>query len=204
MDPTPPDVTQLPTTAHSSQPWRIHELVGEFRVEDVWELPCRGAERDFPRLVALLCAQDVSRSSSCAVRTLFAIRWKLGEALGWDATATTPSLRERLPADLRDTAAPEFRSAAFTSLYLLEREFAAEVSNRTMHGVMHVGWVPTGTGDFRGQMAVLVRPNGRFGEAYMAAIRPFRHRIVYPATLRELERAWLRRARFAPRHEVPV
>jgi uncharacterized protein DUF2867 len=39
-------------------------------------------------------------------------------------------------------------------------------------------------------MAVLVRPNGLLGAAYMAAIRPFRHLIVYPAMIRQIERAW--------------
>jgi hypothetical protein len=39
-------------------------------------------------------------------------------------------------------------------------------------------------------MAVLVKPNGRLGEAYMAAIRPFRHRFVYPPMLRELGHRW--------------
>ena len=36
--------------------------------------------------------------------------------------------------------------------------------------------------------AVLVKPNGLLGAAYMAAIRPFRHLIVYPALLRQIER----------------
>jgi hypothetical protein len=39
-------------------------------------------------------------------------------------------------------------------------------------------------------MAVLVKPNGLFGSAYMAAIRPFRHLIVYPPVLRQIGRAW--------------
>jgi hypothetical protein len=55
---------------------------------------------------------------------------------------------------------------------------------------MHIGWVPDQTGRYRGQMAVLVKPNGLFGTAYMAAIRPFRHLIVYPAILRDGEREW--------------
>ncbi len=50
--------------------------------------------------------------------------------------------------------------------------------------------VPDGAGGHRGQMAVLVKPNGRLGEAYMAAIAPFRHRLVYPAMLRDTERRW--------------
>jgi Protein of unknown function (DUF2867) len=59
-----------------------------------------------------------------------------------------------------------------------------------MHGVMHLGWVPDGTGGYRGQMAVLVKPNGLLGAVYMAAIRPFRHLIVYPLMTREAERSW--------------
>ena len=39
-------------------------------------------------------------------------------------------------------------------------------------------------------MAVLVKPNGIFGAAYMKAIAPFRHLIVYPAMIREIEREW--------------
>ncbi|HYJ71344.1 MAG TPA: DUF2867 domain-containing protein, partial [Actinomycetota bacterium] len=41
-----------------------------------------------------------------------------------------------------------------------------------------------------GQMAVYVKPNGLFGTAYLAAIRPFRHLVVYPAMLRGIEREW--------------
>ena len=85
---------------------------------------------------------------------------------------------------------PDFDALPFTSLFLLDDEFAAEVANRTMHGVMHIGLVPDGTGGFRAQMAVLVKPNGLLGTAYMAAIRPFRHLIVYPPMLRQIGRVW--------------
>ena len=59
-----------------------------------------------------------------------------------------------------------------------------------MHGVLHLGWVPDQTGGCRAQLAVLVKPNGVFGTAYLAAIRPFRRLIVYPAMLRGIEREW--------------
>jgi hypothetical protein len=39
-------------------------------------------------------------------------------------------------------------------------------------------------------MAVLVKPNGLLGTAYMAAIRPFRHLIVYPLMMQQIEREW--------------
>ena len=106
-----------------------------------------------------------------------------------------PTLRDRLPADLRDApSGPEFDRLPFSSLYLLEDEFAAEIVNRTVHGVLYLGWVPDGSGGYRGQMAVLVKPNGLLGTAYMAAIRPFRHLIVYPPLMREIEQEWWARA----------
>jgi hypothetical protein len=68
------------------------------------------------------------------------------------------------------------------------------MANRTVHSLMHIGWVADEAGGYRGQMAVLVKPNGRFGSAYMAAIFPFRHLIVYPRMMREFGRAWERQA----------
>jgi hypothetical protein len=198
---------RLPSAAHTSQPWRIHELTRDFRLEDVWALSTPGGPDELPRLVEAFAAGDPSQSPSCAARTLFAIRWKLGELLGWDGPddglgSRVPTLRDRLPADLRDApSGPEFDALPFTSLYLLDDEWAAEIANRTMHGVMHVGWVPDGTGGHRGQMAVLVKPNGWLGNAYMAAIRPFRHRLVYPPLIRQIEREWRARAgERAPSH----
>ncbi len=79
---------------------------------------------------------------------------------------------------------------AFTPLYLTDDEWAAEIANRTVHGVMHLGRIPDPTGGVRAQMAVYVRPNGLFGAAYMAAIKPFRYLIVYPSLLREMGRLW--------------
>jgi hypothetical protein len=39
-------------------------------------------------------------------------------------------------------------------------------------------------------MAVYVKPNGLLGSVYMAAIRPFRHLIVYPPLMQQIERDW--------------
>jgi Protein of unknown function (DUF2867) len=185
---------RLPNTEHTCRPWRIHQLTRDFRLEDVWRLPATGGPDDFPRLVERFASGDPSRGGSRAARALFAIRWKLGELLGWDERGAglgsrVPTLRERLPGDLRDgPPGPDFDALPFTSLYLTSDEFAAEIANRTMHGVLHLGWVADGTGAYRGQMAVLVKPNGLLGDAYMAAIRPFRHLIVYPAMMRQIER----------------
>jgi hypothetical protein len=187
---------RLPNTAHTSQPWRIHEFTSDFRIEDVWALPTPGGPDDFPLLVQGITSGESLRSTSRASRALWAIRWKIGQMLGWDDPGTglgsrVPTLRARLPADLRDApAGPDLDGLPFTPLYLLGNEFAAEIANKTMHGVLHLGWVPGEAGGYRGQMAVLVKPNGLLGAGYMAAIRPFRHLIVYPALMRQIERTW--------------
>jgi hypothetical protein len=194
------DVTmRLPNSAHTSRPWRIHELTPDFRLEDVWELPGRGGADDFPRLVRVIASLDPSQGSSRVARALWDLRRKLGALLGLDRSeaglgSRVPTLRDRLPADLRETrCGPDFDVLPLAPLYLLEDEFAAEVANRTMHGVMHLGRIPDEAGGFRAQMAVLVKPNGLLGNAYMAAIRPFRHLIVYPAMMRDGARAWTSR-----------
>jgi hypothetical protein len=192
---------RLPSTAHTSLPWRIHEFTHDFRLEDVWALPTPGGPDDFPRLVAGIASGDLSRGSSRALSTLWAIRRKLGALLGWDSPNTgvgarVPTLRDRLSADLRNAeSGPDFGALPFTSVYLLENEFAAEIANRTMHGVLHLGWVPEKMGGYRGQMAILVKPNGLLGTGYMAAIKPFRHLIVYPQMMHRIEGGWRAHAR---------
>jgi Protein of unknown function (DUF2867) len=186
---------RLPTTDHTSRPWLIHELAPDFRLEDVWALGTRGGPEDLPRLVQAIAAGDPTRSPSRAARALFAIRLKLGELFGWDeapagAGSRPPTLRDRLPAALRDAELPDPGALPFVPLYLLEDEFAAELANRTVHGVLHLGWVPDAAGGYRGQLAVLVKPNGLLGHAYMAAIKPFRHLIVYPPLIRQIEGQW--------------
>ncbi|HEY1834366.1 MAG TPA: DUF2867 domain-containing protein [Solirubrobacteraceae bacterium] len=192
---------RLPNTDHTSRPWRIHELTRDFRLEDVWALPTPGTADDFPLLVEGIAGGDPDEGSSRVARALWAIRWKLGEIFGWDAPETglgarVPTLRDRLPEDLRDApSGPSFATLPFESLYLLDDEWAAEIANRTVHGVMHIGWVADESGGYRGQMAVYVKPNGLFGNAYMAAIKPFRHLLVYPPMMRRLEHEWQTRPR---------
>jgi hypothetical protein len=186
---------RLPTTAHTTRPWRIHELAPDFRVEDVWSLPTPGGPDDFPRLVEQVTKLDPTRRSS-AVRALFAIRWKLGGLLGWDRPdaglgSRVRTLRERLPADLRrGPSPPGARGGPFTPLYVTHDECALEMANQTVHGVLHLGWIPDETGGWHGQMAVLVRRNGALGGAYMKAIAPFRYLIVYPMMMRGIEQEW--------------
>jgi hypothetical protein len=190
---------QLPNSEHESRPWRIHEIASDFTLEDVWALPVHGRAEDFDTSLQLIVLGDPANGKSLATRLLWRVRWQLGEWFGWDdAPEKLPipgtnegSLADRLPEDLRDTVAGlNFASLPFTPVYRTDREFAAEISNKTVHGVMHLAWVEAGDGSYQGQMAVYVKPRGLAGKGYMALIKPFRHLIVYPALMRQIEQTW--------------
>jgi hypothetical protein len=199
---------RLPNSVHESRPWRIREIAPDFIVEDVWALPAEGNAEDFETLLELLAASDPAHAESLPTRFLWQLRDRLGRwfSLGRISTPAgdaggqpipgtrEASLAERLPEDLRGTAAGiDFGSLPFEPLYRTDDEFAAELSNQTVHGVIHLAWVDQGDGRYQGQMAVYVKPRGRFGHAYMALIKPFRYLIVYPALMRQTERTWNRR-----------
>jgi hypothetical protein len=204
---------RLPNAAHESRPWRIREIAPDFTLEDVWALPVHGDAEDFQALLELMASSDPASSGSLATRVLWRIRDRLGALFdlgriaaptgnGSDGSAgelTIPgtsetSLADRLPDDLRNTVADvDFGSLPFVPLYRTDVEFAAELSNRTVHAAMHLAWVDEGD-RYQGQMAVYVKPRGAFGRGYMELIKPFRHWIVYPALMRQTERAWKTRS----------
>ncbi|MGK5674303.1 DUF2867 domain-containing protein [Micromonospora sp. URMC 106] len=197
---------RLPTTAHTSLPWRIHELSSDFRVEDVWAFRTPGAgPDDFPAMLAAMRTAGGLTRQPLPVRFLFAVRWKLGALLGWDdpeagVDARVASLRSRLPLDLREARGEDDDDMPLKAIYELGTESARELVNKTVHTVMHLGWVRGSNGDHELRMAVLVKPNGWFGRLYMAAIAPFRYVIVYPALTRQWERAWRDRDELAAQH----
>jgi hypothetical protein len=201
---------RLPNAAHEARPWRIREIVPDFTLEDVWALPVHGGAEDFQTLLDQTVSFDPTNLRSPAARALWRVRDRVGRWFGLgrisaasesgrdEAAGKLPipgtnetSLTGRLPDDLRNTAADlAFGSLPFAPIYRTDVEFAAELSNRTVHGVMHLAWVDQGEARYQGQMAVYVKPRGRLGKAYMALIRPFRYWVVYPALMRQIERAW--------------
>lgn len=204
---------RIPNAVHESRPWRIREMVGDFTLEDVWALPMYGGTEDFQTLIELGTSFDPTKAESLPTRFLWGVRDRLGEWFGLgriavpatsgldDAASTLPipgqeetSVIGRVPDDLRGTAADvHFKALPFTPLYRTDNEFAAELSNQTVHGVMHLAWADQGEDRYQAQMAVYVKPRGRLGKAYMALIKPFRYLIVYPALTRQIERMWTSR-----------
>lgn len=206
---------------HVSGAWRIRKIAPDFTIEDVWALPVHGTADDFSALVELFTGgegdpQNAYFLDSAAARFLWKVRDRLGALLNLGTLGaredgagesaipgdTESSLAGRLDDDLRHTADGIcFRSVPFAALYRTDDEFAAEISNKTMDGILHLAWAHRSDGIFQGQMAVYVKPRGQFGKAYMAFIKPFRYAIVYPALMRYLEKTWY--AKFAAVQQVP-
>jgi hypothetical protein len=202
---------RLPNSAHESRPWRIHAIVPDFTLEDVWTIPAvNGGIEDFQTAVEMAVSFDPANAESLPTRFLWRIRDRLGSWLdlgrisapidsGRDDVANklpipgthATSLADRLPDDLRNTAIDlDFRYLPFVPLYRTDVELAAELSNQTVHAVMHLAWVDEGEGRYQGRMAVYVKTRGLFGTGYMALIKPFRYWVVYPALMGQIEREW--------------
>jgi hypothetical protein len=187
--------------AHRQRPWRVHALAPDFRLEDVWtfELGPR-APRDAGEFLACFWRVMVRLEDNPFVRT----RVRVGRVLGWDAREFTlpipgcaeTSVAARLGADdraqslARADAPSPLPTPRVRTVYVFADEALYEVSNATIHALLHVGVVGA-----RATLAVYVKTRGVLSRLYMAAIRPARRVVLYPALVRAVEDAWRAPAR---------
>lgn len=196
---------RMPNEAHEAPSWVIGRIAPDFKLLDVWALPVEGRRDEFGSFLEIMASFDPANTGSPTSRALFWLRYRLGALLGWDDPTkrrpipgcTETTLSDRLPDDLRGSAnspvigtAMSRAAGGFTTLYRTDEEWAAEISNETVHGVLHVGWVEKDEGRYRGQLGIYVKPRGTLGDIYLKVIEPFRHLIVYPALMRQVRRAW--------------
>lgn len=195
---------RIPTAEHEAHDWVIGRIAPDFELLDAWALPVRGGAEDFDAFLNTFARIDPADTGPVVVRILFAVRYRLGAWFGWDDAVERPipghvetTLAARLPDELRGSAAVSAtdedtreKTAGFVPLYRTAEEWASEISNGTVHGVLHLAWVQQDSGDFRAELGVYVKPRGRMGRLYLAAIAPFRHLIVYPALMRHAASTW--------------
>ncbi|MEM7413179.1 MAG: DUF2867 domain-containing protein [Myxococcota bacterium] len=196
---------------HLRRDWRVRALAPDFDLLDVWRFPVEiEPEVPFASFVDFLRhALQQSGDGKGAAARLFQLRAWLGERFGWDDEAVRhpipgceeTSVCERIPAQDRQEFAPLEMAGpaveAFEPVYEDPDEILLELSNATVHALLHLGRDPLestqGTdGRWAPLMAVYAKPRGFLGRAYMAAIGPFRHGIVYPSLMRRVRSAWPR------------
>ena len=189
---------------HNEHPWIVRKIAKDFELWDVWEFPIR-ADNSEGRDFGAFCETYKKSFSEMSGLTgmLFKLRFWLGKALGLDKNTNTlaisgcveTSVRSRLSGEdeERNQIAediPGEEPALFRAVYLYDNERLDELSNDTVHGLMHLGWVEKHKNRYTAQLAVYVKPRGRAGRMYLKLIEPFRRHIVYPAMMKMVKAQW--------------
>jgi hypothetical protein len=176
---------------------RCHTLLSDVPLHDVWAIPLDGGGpgRSIRDASAILFG-DPRPSKNFAVRVLFALRWALGRAFGWDDgrhDVPGASYFHRLSEADRSQSqvAPGTRDGRFRVLYVFANEALSELRNATVHAFLALALTPR-PGGYTLYLAVYVKPVSRFTALYMALIDPFRRLLVYPALGKQAQQRWAR------------
>jgi len=176
---------------------RAHALLHDVPLEDAWAVPLSGggAVRTIEDVRATM-VKGVA-AAPAVVQGLFWLRTRAGALFGWDhqrAVWSAESYTDRLsPADrAKSLVAPGTPDGHFRLLYQFEDEQLSELRNSTVHAFLSLSIRPA-PGGYLAYLGVFVRPVSRFTGLYMAAIKPFRRLIVYPALIRAMQKAWAER-----------
>jgi hypothetical protein len=196
--------TSTNEAVHRAHPWRVHTLCADFTLLDVWKIPVAADQARGERFVDFyrLFVDNGIATDSRVANALFALRFGLGRLFHLDAAAPLPipgcreaSVSARLTeADLAANRIDQVRlpeqPVAVVPIYLFEDEALLEISNRTIHALLHLGWVDAPSGAKTVELAVYIKSRGRLSDLYMALIKPFRHALVYPPWIARLCRLW--------------
>src|SRR5688572_6278718 len=154
-------------SAHRAHPWRVHTLAPDFELIDVWRFDVQ-VEPGRPFETFLDVFWEVM--GTLARHPLSRLRMALGCAFGWDKKPYARSIsgcRERKVAERLDAsdrarnrlpASEAQRLASVRSVYRFADEALYEVSNATVHALMHVGCAEGGPPE----LAVYIKSRGLF------------------------------------------
>ncbi|WP_373494133.1 DUF2867 domain-containing protein [Aquiflexum sp.] len=184
---------------HLKHAWRVHRLLPDLRIEDVWVLPLELDPDQSIGELNLAFVQALEKTATTGLAGwLFRFRFFLGKVFGWEDTVKVKealpvgSIRERY-ANQEGMTKLEMDSKGFgdfVPVYDLKDEMLSEIENVTVLAAVHFGRVAKGSGKHGVQMTVYVKPKGLFGKVYMLLIKPFRLLVVYPVMLRLIGRQW--------------
>ena len=193
---------------HMARSWKVNAIAKDFILWDVWEIPIAANNSETENFqsfygVVLESFKKIQTGGTLA-SYLFALRFWLSKIFPFDKNINTlpipgcreTSVKSRLNAqDLEKSKAGKVleddnNNIEFRPVYLYEDESLHELSNDTVHGLIHVGWVKKNENYYTATLAIYVIPRGIFGKAYLKLIEPFRHHIVYPTMMRAIKAQW--------------
>lgn len=190
---------------HRTRPWRVHGLVPDFELLDVWQVPIEADPSLGETFDAFfdLAWENGIEAGSAIVRALSHLRGSIGRVLNWDGEghpipgSTERSVAERLTEeDRRADRAHGLRTKQIaageriTLIYRSADEALIETSNATIAALWHFGWVDLPSGMKTVELAVYIKSRGLRSRVYMSLIQPFRHLFVYPAWTQHVARVW--------------
>ena len=190
--------TKIDEHEHLIHPLRVHSLLSDFELEDVWRVPVKLTSRhNLQMFLDQFAKTNATLVNSGMTGLLFKLRLFMGRLFKWDEKLLQEHL---IPGSIRFRYAqqenltyddlPDPGSGSFIPVYKLENEFLSEIENRTVQAALHFSRVPSGQDTWTIHMAVYVKPKGWFGKSYMLLITPFRLWIVYPALMNAARKNW--------------
>ncbi len=190
--------TKIDNDQHRNHPLRVHGLLSDFELKDVWQPKISLASVHSIQLFMDQFAKTNTQLLNQSIAgLLFKIRFFIGRLFKWDEKTLQNQL---IPGSIRHRYAqqenltyadlPHPGSESFIPVYQLENEFLSEIENSTVHGALHLSRIPSGHDTWAIHMTVYVKPKGWLGKFYMALITPFRLWIVYPALMRAVRKNW--------------
>jgi len=180
-----------------ARPLRVHALLHDVPLEDVWAVPLTGGGAGRTVLDLRTAMAAGLTEAPAVVRALFWLRGRIGGLFGWDRRRPAwdaASYADRLsPADrAQSLVAPGTPDGDFSLLYRFEDEQLSELRNATVHAFVSLSIRPT-PGGYLAYVGVFVKPVHGLTKLYMGAIGPFRRLLVYPAVIRKMQTAWANR-----------
>jgi hypothetical protein len=170
---------------------RAHELLRDVPLYDVSSVHLPGGGSG--RTIANIRTLESATPSSHIATLLYGLRYLLGRVFDWDREPMRlgDSFLERL--SQRDRCDSEITPGTldghFLVLYQFPGEALRETRNKTVHGFICTALVSSPNGYIL-YLGVYVRRASWLTRPYLVAIEPFR-RVLYPAMLRRIRRAWI-------------
>jgi len=186
---------QISPTEFYALPLRVHTLLADVPLHDVWAVDLPG-HRD-----GVTLSEFLSRASQGGInrlpppaRVLFRLRLFLGRIFRLEAEP-----KDALAASFGSRLTPEDRARSFVVsgtqeglfrvVYRFENEQLLEIQNRTVHAAALSALVERAD-SYRFYFAVYVRQGTWITPFYMGLIDPFRKWIIYPALLKKIRATW--------------
>ncbi|NJD76819.1 MAG: DUF2867 domain-containing protein [Candidatus Methanoperedens sp.] len=193
---------------HSARPWKVNEIGKDFILWDVWEIPIAANNSKTENFQAFyrIAFETFKKmqTKTTLVSILFTLRFWMDKIFPLDRNINIlpipgcreTSVKSRLSSqDLEKSKVgmaikDKNTVLEFRPVYLFEDESLHELSNDTVHGLIHVGWIKKNDNYYTATLAIYVIPRGIYGKVYLKLIEPFRHHIVYPVMTKAMKAQW--------------